>query len=206
MKKNKSKTVFLDRDGVVNEMVIHKEQGLIDTPFSAEQMRFITGLEEPLRRMAALGYSLIIISNQPGLAKRQYSQQTFDALDQKLRDFFRQNGIPLLDVFYALSHPDANDPEYRKNLHLRKPEPGMLIEAAKKHNIELSKSFMVGDSWLDVAAGKAAGCCTGLIADRYKSELAKLLAEKKVKPDYYAKNMAEVLEIIEKHAKGEDKP
>lgn len=194
------KAVFLDRDGVINEIVFYEELGLLDTPFHVDQMKFIPGIEEPLKKMAELGYQLIIVTNQPGLAKKQYSKKTFDLLDQKLRDFFKENSIPLLDIVYALGHPKAKDPKYlNKDLHLRKPKPGMLLEAAQKHGINLKESFMIGDGWGDVAAGNKAGCRTIFIADRFKSELVKLLAEKNVQPTFFVKNMSEAAQIIEKN-------
>ena len=188
--------VFLDRDGVINELVYHKEAGIIDSPFSLKHFRIIKGAEKALRLFKKLGFLAVVVSNQPGIAKGHFSKKDLDEMTGKMNAFFKSRKLSLDGVYYCLHHPESKKASLRKNCSCRKPKPGLLKKAAKDLAISLKGSYMIGDSWVDIKAGKKAGCKTIMLVDRHKAEVAKLLACKKVLPDFYAKDLSDAAVII----------
>jgi len=147
--------VFLDRDGVLNEAIVRDGQPY--PPPSVEQVRIIPGTAEALGRLKALGFVLIVVTNQPDVARGTQSAFAVEAIHDRLR-----SELPL-DDFFACMHDD------RDGCNCRKPKPGMILEGAARHGVDTARSFVVGDRWRDIAAGKAAGCRTVWI-DRGYSE------------------------------------
>jgi D-glycero-D-manno-heptose 1,7-bisphosphate phosphatase len=148
------KAVFLDRDGVVNEVVMR--EGKPFPPSSAEEMRISEGTLEALRRLKERGFLLVVVTNQPDVARGRQTRETVEAMHQRLR-----SELPLDDILTCY-HDDADDCECRK------PRPGLLIKAAEKHGIDLRHSYMIGDRWRDSDAGANAGCKTVLIERGYR--------------------------------------
>jgi D-glycero-D-manno-heptose 1,7-bisphosphate phosphatase len=101
------KAVFLDRDGVINELIYHREQGIIDSPFTVNQLRIIDGVPEALQIIHEAGYKAIIVSNQPGVAKKHMTQQTFEAIRRQLTDELKKAGAYIDAEFYCQHHPLA---------------------------------------------------------------------------------------------------
>jgi D-sedoheptulose 7-phosphate isomerase len=145
----KNKAVFLDRDGVINRASIR--DGKPFSPGTMEELEILPGVPEALRQLKSHGYKLLVVTNQPDVGRGKQSRESLDAIHQDLLARF-----PLDDILVCC-HTDAD------NCSCRKPLPGMLIEAAKKHNVDLAISFMVGDRWRDIDAGYNAGCRTILI-------------------------------------------
>ena len=145
----KNKAVFLDRDGVINRASIR--DGKPFSPGTMEELEILPGVPEALRQLKSHGYNLLVVTNQPDVGRGKQSRESLDAIHQDLLARF-----PLDDILVCC-HTDAD------NCSCRKPLPGMLIEAAKKHNVDLAISFMVGDRWRDIDAGYNAGCRTILI-------------------------------------------
>ena len=150
-----SRAVFLDRDGVINASVVR--DGKPYPPATPEELEILPGVPEALARLRAAGYLLIVVTNQPDVARGTARRETIDAMHARLR------GELPLDAIYACFHDDADD------CACRKPKPGMLVNAAKDHGIELPMSYMVGDRWRDLEAGLAAGC-QGIFVDRGYNE------------------------------------
>ena len=192
----KQKAIFLDRDGVITEIVFHSELGIFDSPLNPNELKLISGIEKPLHLLKAAGYVLVVVSNQPILAKKKTSKLLFNAMHKKFILKSRLKGIKWDGIYYCMHHPKAEAKNYRQVCNCRKPKAGLLKKAAIALNISLKKSYVIGDSWSDVAAGNTVQCKTIFLTDQYKSELVKLLAEKKVKPCYYAKSLNEVADII----------
>ncbi len=117
-------------------------------PDTLDDFRLIDGVAEACQRLKVAGYLLIVVTNQPDVATGKQTRSIVDQMHQKLNKL-----LPLDDVF-ACFHTDDHDCECRK------PKPGMLLDAARKHAVDLSSSFMVGDRWRDIEAGKNAGCKT----------------------------------------------
>ncbi len=193
-----NKAVFYDRDGIIMKMVYDLEQGLIETAKKPSQIAFVPGIAELLKHTASLGYKNIIISNQAGLGIKKISQKNFDAVREKMTGRLKKEGAVIDAQYYCFHHPFASITKYKKKCDCRKPEPGLLFQAAKDHNIDLAKSWMIGDSVYDVLAGSAAGCRTILLAFLYESEYLRILEEKLngKKPDYLIKKLVEAIDII----------
>lgn len=190
-----NRAVFLDRDGVVNELVYYQEHGIIDSPFTAEQLKLFRWAGEAIKKLKETEYKVIIVSNQPGIAKGHLSWETFEKIREKMREQLAEQGAFIDGEYYCFHHPEAVDESLRVNCECRKPKPGLLFQAAREHNIDLSQSWMVGDGLTDVKAGKGAGCRTILLG-RMKCELCHLMDEENIRPDAIASNLLEAVQII----------
>jgi transaldolase len=141
--------VFLDRDGVLNRTAVR--DGVPYPPNCADEVDIVPGVAEALQQLARRGLPLIVVTNQPDVARGTQTAERVEAINRLLADH-----LPITAV-YTCYHDNAD------NCDCRKPKPGMLIRAAREHGIDLSRSFMVGDRWGDIEAGRAAGCKTLLI-------------------------------------------
>ena len=197
MIKMKNKAIFLDRDGVINEIIYHKEMGVIDSPFTVEQFKLLPDVSKAINKFHSLGYKVIIVSNQPGLAKDNFTLKIFEKMKEKMRKELKKNGAEIDAEYYCFHHPYAKVKKYKKNCDCRKPKPGMILKAAKDHNIDLAKSWMIGDGITDIQAGQTAGCKTIFIG-RMKCDLCKLMEDEQAKPNYIAPNLYKAALIIEK--------
>ncbi len=136
--------LFLDRDGVVNieKNYLHK----------VDDFEFIDGIFTLCQKYQELGYLIVVVTNQSGIARGYYSEEDFRVLTEWMVAAFNKQGISIEDVYHCPHHPDISGP-----CSCRKPEPGMLLEAAKKHDIDLKHSLLVGDSERDITAAHRAG-------------------------------------------------
>jgi len=187
-----NRAVFLDRDGVINELVYHQEQEVIDSPFTPGQFKLIPGVTEALKSLHDAGYLTILVSNQPGIAKGHMTAKNFELIKQKMRSELISNGAELDGEYYCLHHPDAIVEKYRMQCDCRKPLPGLLFKVALEKDIDLKQSWLIGDNLSDIKAGKAAGCQTILIGTM-KCELCRLMSEKNVFPDKIAGNIGDAV-------------
>lgn len=196
-KTNNTRAVFLDRDGVINELLFHQEMGIIETPFTVNQFKLKKNTGKAVSLMNRLGFKTIIASNQPGIAMRHFSSKTLEAINLKMIQSLAKDKAHLDGIFYCLHHPAKGFGALKKKCACRKPKPGLLFQAAKLFNLDLKKSYMVGDSILDVQAGKAAGCKTILLA-HLKCDLCHLMAKRGIKPDYLVKDLLSAARLIQK--------
>ena len=146
-----TRAAFLDRDGVINQKA---PEGAYITRW--EDMKFLPGIAEAMAQLKTAGFQVIVISNQRCVAKGLISIPDLEALHERLGEWLRQRGAALDGIYYC---PHELDPPCR----CRKPEPGMLLQAAREHDINLARSWMIGDSISDVEAGRRAGCKTVLL-------------------------------------------
>src|SRR5580692_7563508 len=146
--------VFLDRDGVINRTFVR--DGKPSPPSGVKELELLPEVASALLDLKAHGFALFVITNQPDVARGTQTREAVEAIHQALA-----SSLPIDDIFVCY-HDDADD------CACRKPNPGMLFEARRKHNIDLSCSFMVGDRWRDIDAGHAAGCKTVLIDYGYR--------------------------------------
>ena len=191
------RAAFLDRDGVVNELVYHGEHGIIDSPSTPEQFRLLPGVGEAINRLHDIGFEVILVSNQPGMAKEHLSWETFDRITNKMEAHLARAEAFLDAEYYCFHHPEARLEELRVNCGCRKPEPGMLLRAAMERGIDLSCSWMIGDGLVDVKAGNSAGCRTVFLG-KMKCELCPLMNEDGAKPTIIAANLLEAVQFIVK--------
>ncbi len=147
------RAVFLDRDGVLNRAVVRN--GKPYPPPSLAELAVVEAAPDCLRRLHALGLTLIVVTNQPDVANGKQDRAVVEAMNEHLR------GLMPIDDVLVCYHRDSD------NCACRKPKPGMLTEAAARHGIDLGGSYMVGDRYRDVEAGQAAGCRTVWIDCHY---------------------------------------
>lgn len=145
--------IFLDRDGVVIRSVIR--EGKPHPPSDWSQFEVIAGAPEAVRRLKDQGFIVVVATNQPDVRRGGTSRAFVDAVNAKLVEVL---GV---DAISVCEHDDID------GCDCRKPKPGMLIDAAERFGVDLKKSFMVGDRWRDIEAGRAAGCRTILIGSGY---------------------------------------
>lgn len=150
-----NKAIFLDRDNTIID-----DPGYINDP---GQVKLLPGAVETLSQLRSMGYMLVIISNQSGVARGIVTEEVLGLIHQRLKELLGKENVFLDGIYYCPFHPDGVVPEYTKQSDCRKPAPGMILRAASQLGIELNQSWMVGDSYRDVAAGKSSGCKTILI-------------------------------------------
>ena len=160
--KNMQHAIFLDRDGVIN-----KEKGIIN---DINDFELLDGVSQAIRKMNKHGWLVIVITNQPVIARGELSIEGLEEIHDKMETLLGNGGAFVDDIFVCPHHPHRGYKgeiiEYKIECDCRKPKPGMLIEAAKKYNITLSESWMIGNHIRDIEAGKMAGCKTAFIGNQ----------------------------------------
>ena len=144
-----NKALFLDRDGVINH-----ETGYLYLP---ADVRFVEGIFPLCRTAQSLGYKLVVVTNQSGIARGLYSIADFDFLMQWMTAEFQKESITLDAVYFCPYHPTHGIGEYKREHEDRKPSPGMLLRATADLDLDLSQSILLGDRCSDIAAANAAG-------------------------------------------------
>jgi D-glycero-D-manno-heptose 1,7-bisphosphate phosphatase len=167
------RAVFLDRDGVINEIVWR--EGRPESPRNLREFILNKGIQEIVRKLKDHGFRIIVVSNQPDLARGKISQNTLDLMIQRIRQEIA------VDDFHVCPHDDYHQ------CSCRKPKPGMLMKAGLQWNIDLSSSFIIGDTWKDMEAGKAAGCKTILLNTPYNRD---------IQCDFRVKSLKEAADLI----------
>ena len=198
----KRPAVFLDRDGVINPLIYHRDHGIVDSPFALRQFSVLPGVPRAIRLLNDLGFVVVIASNQPGIAKGHFEPELIPKIERKMRTALRQADARVDAIYYCLHHPEATKKKYRSNCDCRKPAPGLLIQAAKDLNLSLSDSYMVGDGLTDVEAGNAAGCMTIFIG-RWKAEYEQFVTPSDLRPDFIAKDLLEAAKLIQSNRASE---
>lgn len=160
------RAVFLDRDGVLNRSIIRN--GKPYPPASLEEFEILPGVLDALSQMKEAGFLLICVTNQPDVARGRQQREIVESIHSAMIEM-----LPLDDIL-ACYHDDAD------GCQCRKPQPGLLIEAANRHSIDLEASVMVGDRWRDIEAGQNAGCRTVLLDYGYKERSPKAPPDLKV--------------------------
>ena len=170
--RNKQRAIFLDRDGTINRYV-----GFLR---DIEQFELLPGAAEAIRRINASGYLAIVVTNQPVIARGEVTREQLREIHDKMETLLGREGAYVDAIYYCPHHPHRGYPgevaELKINCDCRKPKPGLLLQAAEDYNIDLTKSWMIGDSQSDMQAGEAAGCKTALV-DGNLLEITKSLLE-----------------------------
>jgi D-glycero-D-manno-heptose 1,7-bisphosphate phosphatase len=159
-----STAVFLGRDGVLNDAVVDPVSDLYESPYRAEDVRLAAGAVGALNLLSTVGLSIVVVSNQPAAAKGTHSHSDLEAVHSELVRQLAKSGVRI-DVWrHCPHHPSGVDPDLGRACECRKPSPGLILEAADAMGIaDLSSSWVIGDSDVDIAAGRAAGCRTILV-------------------------------------------
>lgn len=191
------RAVLLDRDGVISEIVYFPEFGLVDSPLNVDQFRLLPDASEAIRVFNDLGLKVIVVSNQPAIAKGKMTMELFDGIRMKMKKELWKRGAHVDGEYYCFHHPEANLSLYRVNCDCRKPKPGLILRAAKDFDLELSECYMIGDGLTDVEAGRAAGCVTFLVG-RLKCDLCRIMDQNGVRPDHIVPDLLHASGIIER--------
>jgi D-glycero-D-manno-heptose 1,7-bisphosphate phosphatase len=189
MKRNRA--VFVDRDGVLNDLVYDEEEGRSSSPVSARELRVFPFVAESVKRLRDMGYLVIVISNQPGVAKRQFTLSELRRMNAKIEKELAAKGTSLDGEYFCLHSPDGLVKKLRVSCDCRKPQPGLLLKAARERDIDLAESYFVGDGLVDVEAGKKAGCKTILVG-HMTTFLSRMMEERKATPDYMVHTLKDV--------------
>lgn len=173
--------IFLDRDGVINA----RPKGRYIT--RAEQFTFLPGVLSALRLLKRSGAQAFVVSNQSGVGRRVMSRRALDGITQKMLRGIERSGGKIRAVYYCTHAP-------RQGCACRKPRPGLLLKAARRHRLDLARSSVIGDDAVDVAMGRAAGCRTVLVLS---GKLTRQAARKQgVAPNRIARNLSEAVRWI----------
>ncbi len=149
------RAVFLDRDKTLID-----DPGYLDHP---DGVRLLPGVAEGLRRLKAAGFRVVVVTNQSAIARGKVTVAGLETIHAELRRQLTSAGVELDAIYYCPYHPDGTVPPYNREHDERKPAPGMLFRAAREMNLDLAKSWMVGDRLRDIQAGHRAGCRTVLV-------------------------------------------
>ncbi|MEM9882654.1 MAG: HAD family hydrolase [Planctomycetota bacterium] len=196
----KRPAVFLDRDNTL----IHNDGDLGDP----EAVRLIRGAAPAVASVCGLGYRVVVVTNQGGVARGAYTEADVDAVHDRIETLIRQraNGARIDAFYFCPFHPQGTVAAYKKEHPTRKPKPGMLTQAAADLDLDLSQSWMVGDALRDVEAGAAAGCRTVLLSSNGDGEpelKGKRSRGKRVEPDFVARSLVEAVRVIASQRKPE---
>lgn len=169
------RAVFLDRDGVIIRTNVREGRPYAIT--SVDELEILDGAEDAIGRLRDAGFMTIVVTNQPDVAQEKVERAVVEAINDQLLETL---AIDEIRVCYEVESPEST---------CYKPKPGMLLEAADKHDIDLPTSYMVGDRWRDVGAGKAAGCTTVFIDCGYSEQAPDT-------PDHVVHFLAEAADLI----------
>jgi len=171
------KSVFLDRDGVINKVYI--KDGLPRSPNSSNELKILPGVRESIIKLKKLNFICLMVTNQPNVSRKKIDKNSVIQMNN-----FLKNEIALDDIFVCY-HDDSD------NCNCRKPKPGLLLQAGKKWDVDFKKSFMIGDRWKDIQAGEKVGCKTIFLDYKYNEKKPK-------KPDFVSDSLLNAAHIIEK--------
>ena len=187
------KAIFLDRDDT-----LIKDPGYINSP---EQVKLLGGVAAALIDLKALGYKLVVVTNQSAVARGIITEKVLGEIHNRLEQLLAEKKAFLDRIYYCPYHPDGAVKKYRKESDFRKPNPGMLLKAAVEMDIDLGRSWCVGNSISDMETGLRAGCKTILIdLPSHQQQLE----PGQPRPHYKAVNIKEVVNIIKKHHRSSD--
>ena len=195
------RAVFLDRDGVINALVYHQDAGVIDAPFTRSQFRLLPRVPEAIRLLNDLSLPVAIVSNQPGIAKGHLKPEMLKWFDSTMLSQIQSAGAHIDRIYYCLHHPEAKVPSLHRRCRCRKPETGLLEQAAVELQVSLSECYMVGDGIPDLLAGSRAGCRTIFIG-RWKCEICQFTQAQGVRPSFVAKDLWEACQLIQSEMVG----
>jgi D-glycero-D-manno-heptose 1,7-bisphosphate phosphatase len=180
------RAVFIDKDGTL----------IYDVPYNVdpERINLYPDAGRALRRLQQAGFRLLIISNQSGVAHGYFQENALEAVTNQLQQLLRPYGVYLDGFYYCPHYPGGRIPAYSVSCSCRKPQPGLLLQAAHEHDIDLEASWMIGDILNDVEAGNRAGCRTILLDNGHETEWR---SGPYREPTHTVSNWTEAVELIE---------
>lgn len=186
---NGRKAIFIDRDGTLIE-----EVGYLN---HLSRMRLLPGSARAVRRINESGYLALVVTNQSGIARKIFDVELLESVHAALAAHLAESGARLDGIYHCPHHPDALDPRFRRDCDCRKPKPGMFLSAAREHGLDLSRSWMIGDSSTDMAAARNAGVRFVLVLTGYgRGEVDFRVAASARAPDHVAEDLGAAVDWI----------
>jgi D-glycero-D-manno-heptose 1,7-bisphosphate phosphatase len=179
------RAIFLDRDGTIIE-----DPGYLD---SCDKVRFLPKVSEAIKRLNESGFKVIVITNQSGVARGYFTEETLKEINRYICQLLAEQGASIDRVYYCPHHIEGIIEAYRKECYCRKPNPGMVEKATRDFDIDLRKSFVIGDKSIDVETGYRTGCRTILLASQESPDKQ---GEMAVLPDHVAPNLYEAVKWL----------
>lgn len=189
------KAVFIDRDGVINALIFHEDAGVIDSPMNERQLKLLPRVSKAIRALNEAGFLVIVVSNQPAVARGRFSLEELNMLESKLEAKLARAGARIDAAYYCVHHPLAPILKFRKKCSCRKPRIGLLKRASRRFSLPLHGCFLVGDNQSDILAGKRAGCKTIFIGRRI-CDACSLDESNGTRPDFVARDLWGAVRII----------
>lgn len=183
-----NKAIFLDKDGTLIEH--------ISDNVDPSLIKFTAGAKEALALLKSRGFLLIVISNQPGIARGYFKEDALEIVKRKIQEMLAPDGISLDGIFFCPHHPEGIVANYAITCDCRKPKPGMILCAAEAFQVDLTRSWMIGDMRHDMEAGNSAGCKTILVDNGNDAEW---VPSDSNRPSASVKSLKEAAELIVAH-------
>lgn len=181
--------VFLDRDGTINE-----QMGYIN---HICRFQLLPGAAEAIRRLNDAQIPVVVVSNQSGLARGYFPEELLLAVHQKMARLLAEKGAHVDGIYYCPHHPEARKKEFRQSCTCRKPQPGLILQAAEEMNLAPERSFMVGDRWSDIKTAANCGARSILVRTGYgRGDELYIGPQQIIQPEYKAEDLGEAVEWI----------
>lgn len=181
--------VFLDRDGTINE-----QMGYIN---HLSRFQMLPGAARAIARLNEAGFAVVVVSNQSGLARGYFPDELLTAVHKKMRAELAEKGGHVDGLYFCPHHPEAKRAEFRVACDCRKPKPGLVLQAATEMNLDLSRSFMVGDRWSDLKCGVQAGVTPLLVLTGYGRGDAQYIGpQQEIQPAFVGEDLSAVVDWI----------
>ena len=181
-----NRALFVDRDGVINELVWYPDTAEWAAPRTVADIRMVAGSADALERAAGSGWTIFVVTNQPDYAKGRMTMEELESVHAKVVE-----GLPIRKSYVCIHHPDAVVPELRQHCACRKPSPQPLHDAAREFEVDLKASWMIGDRDTDLACGRSAGCRVALVENPHSSG-----GQGTMEPDLRGRSLAEILKRV----------
>ncbi|HVG18076.1 MAG TPA: HAD family hydrolase, partial [Blastocatellia bacterium] len=185
---NPQPAIFIDRDGTINEDIgyVSSPEELILYPWAAEAVRLVN----------ESGLKAIVITNQSGIARRLYTEETLAAIHERMASELARGRARIDAIYYCPHHPEIGDERYRMACECRKPGAGLLLAAAREHGVDLARSFVIGDKASDINLATGAGGCGALVLTGYGRETLANPERWPCEPSIIADNLLEAVRLI----------
>ncbi len=195
--KETSKAVFLDRDGVITK----------EPPYYAhkiDQLELIPKSAEAIRLLNESGFKVIVVSNQSGVARGYYQERDIKIYNRAMKKKLEEKNAYIDAIYYCPHYSEATIEKYKIDCECRKPKPGMLRQAEKDLNLNLKRSFLIGDKISDIEAGYRAGCKTILVLTGQGNYELKKISKMNIKPNYILKDLYTAVQTINRSNKNKE--
>ena len=191
------KAIFLDRDGVLNELVMNQDTGVYEPPHTPDDLVIFPFVIDSLQTLQNAGFYLFLISNQPDYAKGKTTLENIRAVHERFDSTLKSAGIRFHEYYYCYHHPQGIVPGYSFDCECRKPKPYFLLRAVRDYGIDLENSWMIGDRDSDIECGKSAGTNTIMIDYPHSSG-----SRGSSNPNFTVKSIKKMIKIIRRNSLG----